>query len=97
MERQWNHNYFLCSSTSSFTNKNWTTTDIDPDIDPASVWPRPWDPNAPIDFSGVAGVTDEQRARAEQLVVDTLRDLPAFADVSTVGALGYRSIGDAST
>ena len=66
-------------------------------VDPATVWPRPWDPTGPIDFAGVPGVTDEQLARAEQLVVDTLRDLPAFADVDSVGALGYRSIGDAST
>ncbi len=62
-----------------------------------SAWPRPWDPTGPIDFSGVEGVTAEQQARAEQLVVNTLRDLPAFADVESVGALGYRSIGDAST
>ena len=46
-----------------------------------AMWPRPWDPAAPIDFSGVPGVTPEQQARAEQLVRDTLRDLPAFADV----------------
>ncbi len=61
------------------------------------VWPRAWDPTAPIDFSGVAGVTAEQQERAEQLAADTLRDLPTFADVSTVGALGFRSIGDSST
>ncbi len=66
-------------------------------VDPAATWPRPWDPTAPIDFSGVPGVTDDQQARAEQLVIDTMRDLPAFADVTTVPALGFRSIGDAST
>jgi hypothetical protein len=60
-------------------------------------WPRPWDPTGPIDFSGVDGVSAEQQARAEQLVRDTLAELPQFADVSTVGALGYRSIGDSST
>lgn len=60
-------------------------------------WPRAWNPNAPIDFSGVPGVSSEQQARAEQLAADTLRDLPEFADVSTIGALGYRSIGDSST
>ena len=60
-------------------------------------WPRPWDPTRPIDFSGVDGVTDDQRARAEQLVTDTLRELPRFADVSSLAALGYRSIGDAGT
>jgi hypothetical protein len=62
-----------------------------------SAWPRPWDPTAPIDFSGVPGVTGEQQARAEQLVRDTLRDLPAFADVDAIGALGYHSIGDAAS
>lgn len=60
-------------------------------------WPRPWDPSQPIDFSGVPGVTTDQQARAEQLVVDTMRDLPAFADVTSLEALGYRSIGDAGT
>ena len=65
--------------------------------DPAAAWPRPWDPTAPIDFSGVPDVTTEQQARAEQLVIDTMRDLPAFADVTAVPALGFRSIGDAST
>ena len=63
----------------------------------AAIWPRAWDPTGPIDFSGVDGVSPEQQARAEQLVRDTLVDLPTFADVSTVGALGYRSIGDSST
>src|SRR5215207_2497906 len=66
-------------------------------VEVASTWPRPWDPTEPIDFSGVEGVTAEQQQRAEQLVSDTLRDLPAFADVDTVGSLGYRSIGDAAT
>lgn len=60
-------------------------------------WPRPWDPTAPIDFSGVPGVTAEQQARAEQLASDTMRDLTAFADVSSVSSLGFRSIGDSST
>ena len=63
----------------------------------SGAWPRPWDPTEPIDFSGVEGVSDEQLARAEQLTADTLRELPQFADVTAVAALGYRSIGDAST
>ena len=63
----------------------------------APVWPRPWDPNGPIDFSGVPDVSADQQARAERLVAETLRDLPAFADVDSLAALGYRSIGDAST
>jgi hypothetical protein len=60
-------------------------------------WPRPWDPTGPIDFSDVPGVTPEQQARAEQLVADTLEILPQFADVTTIGDLGFRSIGDAAT
>jgi hypothetical protein len=70
---------------------------VDAAAQTAVVWPRAWDPTGPIDFSGVEGVTTEQQARAEQLVRDTLADLPQFADVSTVGARGYQSIGDSST
>jgi hypothetical protein len=66
-------------------------------LDDTAQWPRPWDPREPIDFSGVEGVSAEQQARAEQLVRDTIRDLPAFADVAKLPELGYRSIGDAST
>jgi hypothetical protein len=69
----------------------------DANDDAGAAWPRAWDPSGPIDFAGVPGVTPEQQARAEQLVADTLRDLPAFADVSSLAALGYQSIGDAST
>jgi hypothetical protein len=75
-----------------------TATDDHADpVDPAGTWPRPWDPTGPVDFSGVDGVSAEQQARAEQLVIATMRDLPAFADVNAVPALGFRSIGDAST
>jgi hypothetical protein len=74
------------------------TTPAATDDGHSHVWPRPWDPATDaIEFSGVAGVTADQQARAEQLVRDTLRDLPAFADVTTVGEFGYTSIGDAST
>jgi hypothetical protein len=62
-----------------------------------SMWPRPFDPTQPIDFSGVPGVTPEQRARAESLVASTLEDLPQFADVTKVGDLGFSSIGDAAS
>jgi hypothetical protein len=75
-----------------------TTIDHAHDVDAASVtWPRPWDPAAEIDFSGVPGVSPEQQQRAEQLVADTLVELPQFADVTTLAARGYASIGDAST
>ena len=62
-----------------------------------STWPRPFDPTQPIDFAGVPGVTPEQQARAETLVASTLRDLPQFADVTKIGALGFTSIGDAAS
>jgi hypothetical protein len=65
-------------------------------VDP-STWPRPFDPTQPIDFSGVPGVTPEQQARAQTLVASTLQDLPQFADVTKVGALGFTSIGDADS
>lgn len=60
-------------------------------------WPRPWDPAVGEDFSGVPGVTRAQQLRAAGLVHRTLADLPRFADVDSVGALGYRTIGDAAT
>ena len=63
----------------------------------ATGWPRAWDPSVPVDFSGVEGVTAEQQARAETLVTRTLEQLPQFADVTTLPALGYQSIGDAAT
>ncbi|MFD3506254.1 hypothetical protein [Nocardia sp. NPDC058666] len=63
----------------------------------AANWPRPWDPTKPIDLSGVSGVTAEQQARATNLVRSTLDGLPAFADVNSVAALGFRSIGDSAT
>jgi hypothetical protein len=62
-----------------------------------SMWPRPFDPTQPIDFSGVPGVTPEQQARAEKLVASTLQDLPQFADVTKIGARGFTSIGDAGS
>lgn len=62
-----------------------------------STWPRPFDPDQPVDFGGVPGVTPEQQARAETLVASTLQDLPQFGDVTAVGALGFTSIGDADS
>jgi hypothetical protein len=69
----------------------------DPAAVMATAWPRPWDPEAPIDFSGVDGVTAEQQDRAEALVASTLRELPQFADVTSIETRGFRSIGDAAT
>jgi hypothetical protein len=65
---------------------------------PTTVYvPKPYDPSKPIDLGGVPGVTPEQQARAEQLVRDTLRDLPKWADPNVAYAAGYRSIGDGFT
>jgi hypothetical protein len=64
----------------------------------ATVWPRPWDPAQPIDFSGVPGVNARQERRAERLVARTLDVLPAkFSDVADLAGLGYHSIGDSAT
>jgi hypothetical protein len=63
----------------------------------AATWPRPWDPTQPIDVSGVSGVTAEQEARAKQLIEDSLKDLPKYADTAAAVADGYASIGDAGT
>jgi len=63
----------------------------------AAVPTHPYDPALPIDLSGVAGVTPEQQARAENLVGETLIRLPQWADASKAEAAGFRSIGDAGT
>ncbi len=73
---------------------------IDPaaTIDPvAGAWPRPWNPTAGIDLSGVPGVSTEQQLRAAKLIQDTLRELPRWADPKVAEADGYKSIGDAGT
>ena len=58
---------------------------------------QPYDPNLPIDLGGVAGVTPEQQAFAENLVAATVRDLPQWSDLAVVEAAGFHSIGDAIT
>jgi hypothetical protein len=63
----------------------------------AAGWPRPWDPALGIDLSGVPGVTTEQQLRADQLIKDTLKDLPRWATTAAAIADGYTSIGDAGT
>ena len=65
--------------------------------DQGRAWPWPFDPNEPLNLSGVPQVSVAQEARAEALVKSTLVHLPAFADVNAIGALGYSSIGDSST
>jgi hypothetical protein len=56
-----------------------------------------YDPTKPIDLSGVAGVTPEQQAFAENVVAENVRRLPQWADPATAEAAGYHSIGDAVT
>ncbi|HEY8543439.1 MAG TPA: hypothetical protein VIL36_00260, partial [Acidimicrobiales bacterium] len=63
----------------------------------AVVPPKPYDPNLPIDLSGVEGVTPQQQAAAENLIAITLDRLPQFEDPAHAFALGYRSIGDSIT
>jgi hypothetical protein len=63
----------------------------------AAVPTHPYDPNLPIDLSGVPGVTPEQQARAENLVAITLIRLPQWADSAKAEAAGYKSIGDGLT
>jgi hypothetical protein len=59
--------------------------------------PVPYDPTKPIDLGGVAGVTPQQQARAENLVAITIIRLPQFADPKVAEARGYHSIGDGLT
>ena len=56
-----------------------------------------YDPTKPIDLGGVAGVTPEQQARAENLVAITLIRLPQWSDPAVAEAAGFHSIGDALT
>jgi hypothetical protein len=57
----------------------------------------PYTATLPVDLSGVPGVTAEDQAAAEDLVTVSLQRLPQFADIPTIEAMGYRSIGDAGT
>jgi hypothetical protein len=50
-----------------------------------------------IDLSGVDGVTADERARAEDLLRNTIVTLPQWADVEKAKADGFESIGDAPT
>jgi hypothetical protein len=77
------------------TTQGGTSPDTSP---PATIpGPKPYDPSKPIDLGGVPGVTPEEQARAEQLVRDTLRDLPRYADYHKAYADGFRSINDGIT
>ncbi len=58
---------------------------------------KPYNPSDGIDLSGTPGVTAAQQHAAEQLLRDSLRDLPHWASQDTAYAEGYRTIGDAIT
>jgi hypothetical protein len=58
---------------------------------------KPYNPSDGIDLSGTPGVTAAQQHAAEQLLRDSLRDLPHWASQNTAYAEGYRTIGDAAT
>lgn len=58
---------------------------------------KPYDPTQPIDLGGVAGVTPEQQAAAENLVALNVVRLPQWSDHKVAEAAGFVSIGDGVT
>ena len=63
----------------------------------AAVPVKPYDPAKPLDFGGTPGVSEEQQARAENLVAITLIRLPQWADAAVAEANGFHTIGDRGT
>ena len=63
----------------------------------AAVPTKPYDPTQPIDLGGVAGVTPQQQAAAENLVALNVVRLPQWADYKVAEAAGFHSIGDGLT
>ena len=63
----------------------------------AAVPTKPYDPTQPIDLGGVAGVSPEQQAAAENLVALNVVRLPQWSDYKVAEAAGYHSIGDGLT
>lgn len=57
----------------------------------------PYDPDLPLDFGGVPGVTPQQQAAAENIVASTLMGLPQWSDPEYALANGFHSIGDGFT
>ena len=62
-----------------------------------AAWPRPYDPDLPLDISNVANVSAEQESRAKALIELTQRELPTWADYQTALDGGWQSIGDGSS
>lgn len=63
----------------------------------AASWPRAYDPDRPLDISGVPGVTIDQEVRARTLIETSLRELPKWADYRDAVEQGWLSIGDGRT
>jgi hypothetical protein len=57
----------------------------------------PYTATLPVDLGGFPGVSAQDQAEAEELVTVSLQTLPRFADIPSIEAMGYRSIGDADT
>lgn len=47
-----------------------------------------------VDLSGIEGVTPEQQAFAEEVLVRSIETLPRWADYDETVAAGFKSIGD---
>lgn len=72
------------------------SSDAEPDADAVDAV-APFDPDGPLDLSGLPTVSPQQQAAAEDLVrsvLDARADLPTFEEAP---ALGYVSIGDSFT
>jgi hypothetical protein len=64
---------------------------------PVSGRAKTYDPSTGIDLSGTPGETPAQQRAAEQLVRQTLKDLPRYATEQAAYNAGFRSIGDRLT
>lgn len=92
------------TSSTTTTSSSTTTTTVHGHVQTsdqakaaASGWPRPFDPNVPVNLNGIQGFTQEQAQRALTLIENTKRDLPTYANYATAIAAGYFSIGDESS
>jgi hypothetical protein len=63
----------------------------------AAVPGKPYDPTKPLDFGGTPGVTEQEQARAENLVAETLIRLPMWSDPAVAEAAGFHTLGDGLT
>ena len=61
-----------------------------PDV--SSDWPRPYDPTKPFNMLGVPGVSVEQRKRAEDLLVRSLKEAPRWSDYQAAVDAGWYSV-----